>query len=63
MLSSEQSKQEVVIERAVKTTIQILYDTGCFDSFDNAEEVLQDYLINERRRPKLDDLDDVYVIH
>ena len=39
-------------ERAVKTTIQLLYDNGLFDNY--ADEVLKEFLlideVNERRR-------------
>ena len=45
------------MQRAVKTTIQILYDKGLFDKFDNTDEVLKDYLlteVNQRRRLYLD---------
>ena len=37
--------EQILIERAVKTTIQILYDKGLFDIFQNAEEVLKDFFI------------------
>ena len=47
---------------AVKTTIQKLYDSGFFDSYDNAEEVLKAYLpideVKERHRPELVELID-----
>ena len=33
----------------MKTTIQILYDRGLFDNFQNAEEVLKDFLFVTRR--------------
>ena len=33
--------EEVLIERAVKTTIQILYVKGLFDNYDNADEILK----------------------
>ena len=37
----KQSKEEVLVQRAVKTTIQIHYDKGLFDKFQNAEEVMK----------------------
>ena len=40
-----------LIQRAVKTTIQILYDKGLFDSFQNAEEVVKDIFFTTRRDP------------
>ena len=50
--------EECLIEREVKTTAQILYDKGFFDSYDNADEVIEDYLFvddsSERRGPNLD---------
>ena len=49
----KQNVEEVLIQRAVKTTIQILYDRGLFDNFQNAEEVLKDFLFTTRRRPDL----------
>ena len=57
--SDKQSVEEVLIERAVKTTIQILYDDGLFDNVDNANEVLKDKIIVERDRPDLDEVNDV----
>ena len=48
--------EEVFIERAVKTTIQILSDKGLFDSYGNADEILSDFLFVERRRPYLREL-------
>ena len=47
---NKQSVEEILIQRAVKPTIQILYDKGLFDSYDNADEVLKDFLFVERRR-------------
>ena len=34
---NKQSVEEILIQRAVKTTIQILYDKGLFDNFQNAD--------------------------
>ena len=42
----------------MKTTIQILYDRGLFDNFQNAEEVLKDFLFTTRRRPDLEKVND-----
>ena len=50
-----QNVEEILVQRAVKTTIQILYDRGLFDNFQKAEEVLKDFLITTRRRPDLED--------
>ena len=52
---NKQSVEEILIQRAVKTTIQILYDKGLFDNFQNAQEVLKDFLFTTRRRPDLED--------
>ena len=48
---NKQSVEEVLIQRAVKTTIQILYDKGLFDNYQNADKVLEDFLFTTRRRP------------
>ena len=50
---NKQSVEEILVQRAVKTTIQILYDKGLFDNFQNAEEVLKDFLFVTRRRGDL----------
>ena len=57
MFNNKQSEEEILIERAVKT-IQIQYDTGLFDNYDIADEVLKNYLLSQRRRPDLEDLND-----
>ena len=55
---NKQRVEEILIQRAVKTTIQILYDRGLFDNFQNAEEVLKDFLFITRRRPDLEKVND-----
>ena len=50
---NKQSIEEILIQRAVKTTIQILYDKGLFDNFQNADKVLEDFLFTTRRRVDL----------
>ena len=50
---NKQSVEEVLIQRAVKTTIQILYDKGLFDNYQNADKVLEDFLFVKRRRGDL----------
>ena len=50
---NKQSAEEVLIQRAVKTTIQILYDKGLFDNYQNADKVLEDFLFTTRRRGDL----------
>ena len=55
---NKQSVEEILVQRAVKTTIQILYDKGLFDKFQNAQEVLKDFLFTTRRRPDLEKVND-----
>ena len=49
----KQSVLDVLIQRAVKTTIQVLYDKGLFDNYANADKVLEDSLYTTRRRGDL----------
>ena len=50
---NKQNVEDILIRRAVKTTIQILYDKGLFDKFQNADKVLEDFLFTTRRRGDL----------
>ena len=50
---NNQNVEDILIQRAVKTTIQILYDRGLFDKFQNADKVLEDFLFTTRRRGDL----------
>ena len=50
---NKQSVEDILIQRAVKTTIQILYDRGLFDNYQNADKVLEDFLFTTRRRGDL----------
>ena len=52
---NKQSVEEILIQRAVKTTIQILYDKGLFDHYTNSDKVLEDFLFTTRRRGDLSD--------
>ena len=52
---NKQSVEEILVQRAIKTTIQILYDKSLFDKFQNADKVLEDFLFATRRRPDLED--------
>ena len=54
----QQSVEEVLIQRALKTTIQILYDKGLFDNYANADKVLEDFLFTTRRRVDLEKVND-----
>ena len=51
--NNKQNVEDILIQRAVKTTIQILYDKGLFDKFQNADKVLEDFLLTTRRRGDL----------
>ena len=55
---NKQNVEDILIQRAVKTTIQILYDKGLFDNFQSAEEVLKNFLFTTRRRPDLEKVND-----
>ena len=50
---NKQNVEDILIQRAVKTTIQIFYDKGLFDNFQNADEVSKDFLFVTRRRGDL----------
>ena len=50
---NKQNVEEILNQRAVKTTIQILYDKGLFDNYANADKVLEDFLFTTRRRVDL----------
>ena len=55
---NKQNIEDILIQRAVKPTIQTLYDRGFFDNFQNAEEVLKDFVFTTRRRPDLEKVND-----
>ena len=50
---NKQSVEDILVQRAVKTTIQILYDNGLFDNFANADKNLEYFLFTLRRREDL----------
>ena len=50
---NKQSVEDILVQRAVKTTIQKLYDKGLFDNYANADKVLEDFLFTTRRREDL----------
>ena len=50
---NKQNVEDILIQRAVKTTIQILYDKGLFDNYANAHKVLEYFLYTTRRRGDL----------
>ena len=47
ILNAKQSVEEVLIQRAVKTNIQIFYDKGMFDAFPNAHSVLRSFVFRK----------------
>ena len=53
IFSNKQSIKEVLIQRAVKKTIEILHDKELFDSFPNADKVLKDFLFVQQHKPGL----------
>ena len=55
---NKQNLEDILIQRAVKTTLQILYDKGLFDNYANAYKVLEDFLFTTRRRPDLEKVND-----
>ena len=55
---NKQNVEEISIQRAVKTTIQILYDKGLFDKYANADKILEDFLFMTRRRGDLEKVND-----
>ena len=62
----ERYKEEVLVEKAVKTAIQIAFDRGLFDEYDLVNEVLNVSLLiegNERHRPDLKEPNDDNVVH
>ena len=50
---NKQNVEDFLIQRAVKTTIQILYDKGLFDNYANADKNLEVFLFTTRRRGDL----------
>ena len=55
---NKQIVEDILIQRAVKTTIQILYHKGLFDTFQNADKILEDFFFTTRRRPDLEKIND-----
>ena len=51
---NKQSVEEILIERAVKTTMQIFYVEWVFGNYANADKVLEDFLFTTRRRGDLE---------
>ena len=38
---NKQSVEDILVQKTVKTTIQILYDKGLFDNYANADKILE----------------------
>ena len=51
--NNKQNVEGILIQRAVKTKIQILFDKGLFDNYANADKVLEDFLFTTRRKEDL----------
>ena len=56
---NRQSVEEFLIQRALKTTIQIRYDKKLFDNFVTAVEVLKEFMFVTRRRPDLEKVNNI----
>ena len=46
---NKRSIEDILIQRAVKSTIQILYDKGLFDNYANADNVIKIFFTTRRR--------------
>ena len=55
----KQSVEDILVQGAVKTTIQILYDKGLYRNFQSADKVLEDFFFTTRRRGDLEEVNDV----
>ena len=55
---NKQSVEEELVQKTVKTAIQILYDKGLFDNYANADEVLEDFLFTTRRSGESEEVND-----
>ena len=56
---NKQSVEQFLIQRAVKTTIQILYDKGLFDNHADADKFIEYFLFVTRRRADIKEVNDV----
>ena len=50
--------EDILIQRSVKTTIQILHDKGLFKNSANADKVSEGFLFTTRRRGVLEEVND-----
>ena len=58
ILSNKLSFEEILVQTASKTTIQILQDEGLFDNYNSAYKIIKNVLFT-RRRPDLKEVNDV----
>ena len=58
---NKQSVEEVLIQRAVETTVQRIFDKGLFDKYAKADKVLADFLFTTRRRGDLSEQANVVI--
>ena len=58
---NKQKVEDILIQRAVKTAIQILYDKGLFDNYAIADKVLEEFLFVTRRREDLSEQVNDYI--
>ena len=56
---NKQPLQDILIQRAEKTTIQTLYDKRLFDGYANAEKILGNFLFTTRHRGDFEEVNDV----
>ena len=47
---NKQSVEDILIQRPVKTTIQLLYDKGLFDNYANADKVLEVFFVYNKEK-------------
>ena len=52
---NKQIVEDILIQKVVRTTTQILYDKSLFDNYANADKILEDFLFVSRRRGDLED--------
>ena len=53
---NKQSVKDILIKRAMKTTVQILEDISLFDNFAKVNKVLENFLYTTRRRGDLEEV-------
>ena len=53
--NNKQIVEDILFQRVVKTTIQLLYDKGLFNNYGNVDKVLEDFSFTTRRGEDLSD--------